>query len=499
MAVQPSYPGVYIEELPKGTRTIVGVATSITAFVGRTRWGAVEHPIDCFSFADFERECGGLWADSELGQAVAQFFLAGGGQAIVCRVATGATTSTTTIAGVTGGSLALTAASAGAWGGSLRVTVDHGTSGSLDETPDDLTFHLELAQLDAAGQTFRREQFFAVSVDPAAPRWIGRLLEQESKLARVTAAPARRPIEVNAQAFSSAIDGGNGSVTDYTAAIDRLDHVDTVNLVCVPPLSATADTPLAVWTAAEALCKRRRAMLVVDPPAAWATAQNAADLAGGMTALRSENAAFYWPAIIAPDPLQEGRPRRFAPCGVVAGTIARIDANRGVWKSPAGIEATLPGVLRTAIAVTDADSGLVNPRGVNALRDRPPAGAVIWGARTARGADLLASQWKYLAVRRLALYIEESLWRGTQWAVFEPNDAPLWTELRKAIDSFMQQLMRQGALQGARASDAYFVRCDSTTTTADDVDRGIVNIIVGFAPLQPAEFVVLHFKQIAGQ
>jgi phage tail sheath protein FI len=183
----------------------------------------------------------------------------------------------------------------------------------------------------------------------------------------------------------------------------------------------------------------------------------------------------------------------------VAGVIARTDSQLGVWKAPAGLEATMMGVYDFDVRLTDPENGELNPLGINCLRTRPGAGPVIWGARTTVGADQLASQWKYLPVRRLALFIEESLYRGTQWAVFEPNDEPLWAQLRLNIGVFMHDLFRQGAFQGGSPKDAYFVSCDSTTTTQSDIDRGIVNVIVGFAPLKPAEFVVLYIQQIAGQ
>jgi hypothetical protein len=203
--------------------------------------------------------------------------------------------------------------------------------------------------------------------------------------------------------------------------------------------------------------------------------------------------------VIASDPLQEGRARAFAPSGAIAGVYARTDASRGVWKAPAGIEATLAGVQGLAVTLGQAESGILNAQGVNALMLIPAAGPVIWGARTGRGADVLASEWKYVPVRRLALYIEESLARGTRWAVFEPNDERLWSSLRQSIGTFMQQLFRQGAFQGTSASEAYYVACDANTTTPTDVLSGVVNVVVGFAPLKPAEFVVLKFQQQAGQ
>jgi phage tail sheath protein FI len=170
-----------------------------------------------------------------------------------------------------------------------------------------------------------------------------------------------------------------------------------------------------------------------------------------------------------------------------------------VWKAPAGTDVSLLGVRELTVSLTDGEQGQLNPLGVNVIRTLPVIGTVVWGARTLRGADRLASEWKYVPVRRLALFLEESLYRGTQWAVFEPNDEPLWSQIRLNLGAFMHSLFRQGAFQGASPRDAYFVKCDKETTTQNDIDRGIVNIVVGFAPLKPAEFVIIKIEQIAGQ
>jgi phage tail sheath protein FI len=160
------------------------------------------------------------------------------------------------------------------------------------------------------------------------------------------------------------------------------------------------------------------------------------------------------------------------------------------------MSATLAGVEGLTVKMTDEENGLLNPIGVNCLRSFPGTGLTVWGARTLRGSDQLSDDYKYLAVRRLALFIEESLYRGTQWVVFEGNDEPLWAQIRLSVGTFMQRLFKQGAFQGASPRDAYFVRCDASTTTQDDRNQGIVNIVVGFAPLLPAEFVVISIQQI---
>jgi phage tail sheath protein FI len=170
-----------------------------------------------------------------------------------------------------------------------------------------------------------------------------------------------------------------------------------------------------------------------------------------------------------------------------------------VWKAPAGTDATLAGVTDVVRRLTDGEQGQLNPLGVNCLRVFPVVGNLVWGARTLEGADRLASEWKYLPVRRLALYLEESLYRGTQWVVFEPNDEPLWAQIRLNVGAFMNGLFRQGAFQGSSPREAYLVKCDKETTTQNDINLGIVNIVVGFAPLKPAEFVILKIQQLAGQ
>jgi phage tail sheath protein FI len=179
--------------------------------------------------------------------------------------------------------------------------------------------------------------------------------------------------------------------------------------------------------------------------------------------------------------------------------IARTDATRGVWKAPAGADASLAGVVGLSENLSDAQAGPLNQHGINVIRTFPTVGPVVWGARTMRGADVNADEFKYIPVRRTALFIEESLQRGLQWAMFEPNDEPLWAQIRLTVGAFMNDLFRKGAFQGQTERDAYFVNCGRQTTTDDDIDNGVLNVVVGFAPLKPAEFVILQLQLIAGQ
>jgi phage tail sheath protein FI len=287
-----------------------------------------------------------------------------------------------------------------------------------------------------------------------------------------------------------------------TTGIYALQRTDLFNLLCIPPDSRPGgDTAPAVLVTAMQYAQQRRAVLIVDPPSAWASAADAqnglTDL--GLTGPNARNAAIYFPRVIKADPLRQGQTDAFPPCGVVAGLIAATDAQRGVWKAPAGVDVALQGIQGLATRLTDSDSGTLNPLGVNCLRTFPATGSVIWGARTLRGSDQLADDYKYLSVRRLALYIEESLVRGLQWVLFEPNDTPLWAQIRANVGAFMNNLFRKGAFQGASSKDAYFVKCDSETTTQNDINLGVVNVVVGFAPLKPAEFVVISIQQLAGQ
>lgn len=273
-----------------------------------------------------------------------------------------------------------------------------------------------------------------------------------------------------------------------------LDGVDIFNILCIPGV-----TDGAVLAIAAKYCEDRRAFLVADSPTGLGPDAMAAH-AQGTSLPKSKNGAVYYPWIGISDPLQKGASRLTAPSGTIAGVYARTDSTRGVWKAPAGTDAALVAVQQVEYALTDAENGVLNPKAVNCLRLFPTYGAVSWGARTLVGAnDNADSDWRYVPVRRLALFIEESLYRGTKWAVFEPNDEPLWGQLRMNIGAFMHDLFRQGAFAGKSARDAYLVKCDKDTTTQSDVNNGIVNVLIGFAPLKPAEFVYLKIQQLAGQ
>lgn len=526
MPIIPTYPGVYIEELPSGVRTIVGVSTSVTAFIGRARRGPVNEAVTIHSFTDYERKLGELWEESSMGYAVYHYFLNGGKDAVIVRTfAENGDDTLATIELEDGGgaqAILLEAASPGSWGSNLLARVDYDTK----DDPTDVLFNLKIKD-NSTGLVETHRNLSSVEEDA---RFVTKVLKDESNLIRVqlfTDRPAETPDPdagatefednpdipalSNAVAAITVTDGVPlsdneimGSGVAPKSGLHVLDMVDTINLLCIPPYdSATSDNVLngdvsdQVRAAALAYAKGRRAMFLVDSPSSWNDKDDPDADALGISP--DANAALYFPRIKAPDSLQEGRLGTFVPSGAIAGLIARTDAQRGVWKAPAGIEASLSGVPDLAVNLTDAENGELNPKGINCLRIFKGVGRVAWGARTMRGSDILADQWKYLPVRRLALYLEESLYRGSQWVVFEPNDEPLWAQIRLNFGAFMHNLFRQGAFQGTSPKEAYLVKCDSETTTQNDINQGIVNIVVGFAPLKPAEFVIIKIQQLAGQ
>ncbi len=373
MSPDPQYPGVFVEELPTNGQTITGVSTSTAAFVGASSRGKSYRAVRINSFAEFEQRFGGLKANLELGYALKQFFLNGGKDAVVVRVA---------------------------------------------------------RQLTSA-----------------------------------------RVIK----------------------GLHALDAVDIFNLLVIPGMMK----PEALLAAAD-YCRQRRAFLIVDAAKKIQTPAQMEQAVRNGRLPKTSYSAIYFPWISIPDPLNSGQLRQIPPGGSIAGLYARMDSARGVWKAPAGTSADLIGVSGLSYNLTNSENATLNALGVNCLRVFP-GGTFVWGARTLEGADQLASEWKYIPVRRLALFIEESVYRGIQWAVFEPNAEPLWAQIRLNAGAFLQNLFRGGAFQGNTPREAYFVKCDATTTTQDDIDAGVLNVVIGFAPLKRAEFVIVKISTKAGR
>ncbi|PHM08298.1 phage tail sheath family protein [Nostoc sp. 'Peltigera malacea cyanobiont' DB3992] len=538
MPIQPTYPGVYVEEIKSGVRTITGVSTSITAFIGRALRGPVDEPITINSYGDFERIFGGLWLNSTLGYALRDFYLNGGSQAIIVRLThsklkqaegqapaegqtPGETEPTAKKAQLNVNGLNLEAANEGSWGNALKVRIDIDIKVRGDAESEKL---FNITVLDQ--KTGQLEVFRNVSVLPNHPRQVDKVLLNESYLVRFRdeSLPTNRPAahadptpdkklwgdnDTNTKVEpNSGADGDYLDVNDFTGlnkeankqGLYALNKADLFNILCIPPYkeNGNIDYHPLVDSAAE-FCQTRRAFFIIDPPSGWTDKDKAKAGIQNDLGEPTSYAAVFFPRIKQPNPLRENQIEEFVPCGAIAGVFARTDVQRGVWKAPAGTEATLTGVPQLSVPLTDPDNGELNPLGINCLRTLPAYGRVIWGSRTRNGDDRLTDEWKYIPVRRFALFLEESLYRGTQWVVFEPNDEPLWAQIRLNLGAFMHTLFLQGAFQGRKPEDAYFVKCDKETTIQNDINLGIVNIIVGFAPLKPAEFVILKIQQIAGQ
>ena len=509
MPVAPTYPGVYIEELPSGVRTITGVATSIAAFIGWAPQGPTDHAQLVLSWPDYSRQFGGLDSRSYLGYAVYDFFVNGGQQAYIIRLvdttsANKAAPATLTLTGTGGSSLVVNAQSPGIWGNNYGIIIKNPTMPGR--------FRLQVADITVPATPVIVESYENLSMSNTDSRYIQTVINGQSSVITVTATGANPPADNTATApppgLTGGLDGDVLSPGSTTGAFENalsatgagynfLERVDLFNLLCIP-----GEGDPTTLSAIEQFCHDHRAMLIIDSESGdtFSSLQTAGGPNASLTAGdNAANAAFYFPWINAPDPQQSNAIRPFPPCGFVAGIYARIDASRGVWKAPAGTEASLSAVSGAAIQLTDQENGFLNPVAVNCIRNFNVYGTVIWGARTCQGNDQLGSQWKYVPVRRMALFIEESLFRALKWVVFEPNDDPLWAEIRLNVGAFMQNLFRQGAFQGQTPADAYFVKCDKETTTQNDINLGIVNIVVGFAPLKPAEFVIIQIQQMAGQ
>jgi phage tail sheath protein FI len=572
MPVQVSYPGVYIQELPSGSRTVAGVATSITAFVGRAARGATDTAVLIHSQSDYDRQFGGLDAASPMSFAVRDFFANGGSSAVIVRLyhdvkVPNPLTDLHHVSDIpivnakTGAALfTLVAANPGRWGANLRVKIDHNVSAdtatAMSVSTDEL-FNLTVNDIVTGAVEVHRNVTTTNST-----RRIDRVLSDASDLLRYPPTANQSPLVpkqphlwdtqvtvdpttvtmptvvaddgytaedlytnagTDSQKLTAAVKAmkaQDGLLLDFTdfqpspsAEKDKLglyalEQTDLFNLLVIPPNLQSKVDPMYVdgeldktniIPTAAAYCKKRRALLILDSSEKWTSKAkvDTADL--GNLGAAASHTAVYFPRVEYPNPFNDNRLEPFICGGAIAGIMARTDSERGVWKAPAGLEAVVAGVSQLAVDLTDLENGDLNQQAVNCLRNKPEIGPVVWGARTREGDDRLQSQWKYIPIRRLALFLEESLFRGTQWVVFEPNDEPLWSQIRTSVTAFMQGLFLQGAFQGSTPDEAYFVKCDDETTTQQDIDNGIVNILVGFAPLKPAEFVVISLQQMAGQ
>ena len=569
MPITPTYPGLYIEEIPSNAHTITAAPTSVTVFIGYTHPFQTQNfnqPVEIFSFADYERNFGGFFTSSwfeadentglfgDVAMAVYQFFQNGGAAAWVVGLQAaefaGPLTAPATAAGfdpvpyqnqasaICGNAyfaalvvvddqydLKITVENIVAESASpsspliADLTITYGPRSGSNPQPGSkpvveiyprVNFQPPVNKVAPPGSVFGQVNGSSklVVVTPVLPAMSPpdtvTILESES-----TSPPASSlsstsfELEFPQMPAPSSTQANIYDAADFTLVMQAdsaLDKLQIFNLMVIPGVTETA-----VLSAASSFCLTKRAFLIMDPT--FGDTPDGVNYGSGATTVitsdfntKSKNSALYFPYLQSNHPLT-GAVINIPPSGTVAGIFAETDQNRGVWKAPAGLETLLTNVTDVVATgrMTDQRQGVLNQAGVNCIRNFPGIGPVVFGARTSVSANPSFQDWKYVPVRRMALFLEQTLYANLGWVVFEPNANPLWTAIRGSINSFMLGLFRQGAFQGTTPSDAFQVKCDNQTTTQDDINNGIVNIVVAFAPLKPAEFVVIQIAQLAGQ
>jgi phage tail sheath protein FI len=491
-------------EEPGSLRVIARAATSIAAFVGRALKGPVNEPVPVRSFNDYSRMFGGLWQPSTMSYAVEQFFENGGRCAIIVRVVNGARPPTITLP-TTRGRLILRGVGAGSRE-FLRASVDYDAIDAKDHD----RFNLVVQRTRTAGseQIEDQEIFRRLSVTPGHERFVADAL-LESRLVRVQGSvPAERPAKTpaaNAAVIGYTLsnpDGDDGGpITDYDligsaqggTGIFALQAAPDINMLCIPPLTRDVDVGLSTLLVAGRFARERRAMLIVDPPSAWASAAAALD---GMRhwPFRSEDAAIFFPRIVAFDRLR-GRFEMFAPCGVAAGMIARCDENWPVWSAAEGEDTMLRHGLRPGWNIANGDRVRLMNAGLNLLSAVRVPPKFVTSPRTLAAGSAAVSDWRYLSARRLALFVMTSIERGTRWMLFERNAPSTWNRARAQVEAFLDSLYAEGAFSARSGEASYFVVCDERVNNEETARAGKMNLAFGFAASTPGEyhaFLVTH-------
>ncbi|WP_020588511.1 phage tail sheath family protein [Desulfobacter curvatus] len=502
----PSYlhPGVYVEEIPSGARPIEGVATSTAAFVGVTQRNSRQSdPVLIGNMNDYLDLFGPILTSSDaMGLAVQAFYQNGGKAAYICSLSTDSDTATRDF-----GDLTVDAKGDGPWGNHLYIRI---TRVGADD------FDMEVGARNEDGTFYTLESAYEkLSLDPTDDMYAEGVVNEASSLIEVSVGGVTLPTVTDNDGDGDGNDDGLAlehgeqtapSNTDYSTFYEEtLRKYRDVSIIVLPGENWAADgSGNPIIDATRSHCeKEKNRVVILDPPSTLEL--KTSNTVSDMSLPTSTYTVLYYPWVGMSNPLyhRDRNPNaaatvNVAPSAIAAGMWAKIDGKRGVWKAPAGVETQLTGASSLAFKVDNLEQDQLNPVGVNCIRNLPGYGTVIWGARTlATKAD---PEWRYVPVRRTAIFIEESIYQNIQWAVFEPNDAPLWSSLRANIGAFMNGLFRAGAFQGQKASDAYFVRCGlGDTMTQGDIDRGQVIVLVGFAPLKPAEFVIVRIQQKVGE
>ncbi|GAA4922183.1 hypothetical protein LX16_4826 [Stackebrandtia albiflava] len=495
----PSYlsPGVYVEEVESGSRPIEGVGTAVAAFVGFAPQGPFHTPTLVGNWAQFSQTFGDFTEDCYLAHAVYGYFLNGGGNCYIVRVGGSRGNGETSHRGPQAELGGYRVAALPSAEGELSVEVTVGK----DDPADRFTL---LVKRDGKVA----ESFEGVSAAKRGKDNAVKVVAEKSKLITLTeigqATPPQKgtvvlaaPAPVPAAPSRIQPEDYVGDVGDRTG-LSGLEVIDEITMVAVPDLMSAyergtvdLETVKAVQLAVIAHCELMGdRMAILDPPPDMSP-QQVKDWRVDLAGYDSKYAALYYPWVKVFDPAAGGN-EFVPPSGHMAGVWARNDAQRGVHKAPANE------VVRGAIALqsqlTRAEQELLNPLGVNCVRAFPGRGIRVWGART------LSSDpaWRYLNVRRLFNYLEESILSGTQWVVFEPNDDALWAKIRRTISAFLVMEWRKGSLFGLTPDEAYFVKCDRDTNPAESIDAGQVICEIGVAPVKPAEFVIFRLSQMSG-
>ncbi|OEU79326.1 MAG: phage tail protein [Desulfobacterales bacterium S5133MH4] len=525
-------PGVYIEEIEIGAKPIEGVSTSTAGFLGLTERGPTKTPKLVTSLTQFIRIYGGYIPDSYLAYAVDGFFRNGGQRCFIGRIIrTGATSSS-----LPGIDLTFTAVGEGYWGDRVAIRIENATNDPDDANQDgeklfkltvtywsrelpsfeipDPPADLNRALRELIDRASRVEVFDNLSEDSnSVDHYLKKLGDPLNNLSNlVVLSGTGRPDNTDASIFFEALTGGldaigappgdvppptRGNFLGDPAALPgnkrgltAFTDIDELSIVYVPDIhvveAAGRGTLIDDILAHCEMLKDRFAILEVPV--------NTNDLSGltiTSVARPSKYGAIYYPWIKVFDPLTKQQ-KQIPPGGYLAGIYARSDTERGVHKAPAN--ELVKGTIDLEFSITKEEQGILNPRGINVIRNFPGRGRLVWGARTA----ILDPLWKYINVRRLFLFIEESIEEGTQWVVFEPNNEKLWARVRQTITQFLTRVWKDGALMGTTPEEAFFVKCDRTTMTQDDIDNGRLIVLIGVAPVKPAEFVIFRIAQWAG-
>lgn len=481
----PEYlsPGVYVEEVSSGIKPIEGVGTSTGAFIGIAERGPIGKPKLITNWTQFTTTFGSFIENGYLAYAVFQFFNEGGTKCYVVRAAKG-TAETLKKAEKAMQSLTIRASSEGQWGNSIKVRIGGESSPTPGEPARPDYFKLTVLYKDKEVELFDN-----LTMDETKPEHV--VKQVSSKWIEAVDTGSTRPLNGDA-ALEGGTDGAVLLTTDWAGAggfIYAFDPVDDVNIVAIPDAAGDPTVTQAAYT----YCQNRKDCFFVADPLPGLDPQGVFDFRMKTGKFNSSFGALYYPWIVVSDPLT-GKTKTVPPSGAVTGTYSHTDVVRGVHKAPAGID---EGYLNSATDVesvlTKGEHDLLNPVGVNVIRSFPGSGIIIWGARTL-SAD---PEWKYINVRRLLLFIEESIDEGTQWVVFEPNSPLLWGKVKRNITAFLTRVWRDGALFGTTPAEAFYVKVDAENNPQEVIDAGQLIIEVGVAPVKPAEFVIIRISQKA--